>query len=569
VGGGDAEDGAGRLNPRTIGDGGDRVEHRKEVSVSDPSEPRDQDRPDASPAPDRSGARAAERPPNFRRTVWFTVLGTILPGSGLIAARRRVTGAIILTLFVTAVLVVGIWALVDLRGLASAAVRPGVLRVLTALLAVAAVAWVIVVAATHLALRQRPTPRQRVLGGFLVGALAFAVAAPMAVAARYSYDQANLVNVVFRSEKDTKSATRPTLAPGKPQRPGDAPDPWASKPRLNILLLGGDAGRGRTGTRTDTVILASIDTKTGDTTLFSLPRQTARMPFPANSPLRRYYPRGFTNGDGSNAEYFLNAMYQNLPASVPADVLGATDHLGADALKLSVGTALGLRVDYYVLINLRGFQRLVDALGGITVNINTYVPIGGSTDAGIPPEDYLEPGPNQHLRGREAMWFARGRYGTDDFDRMDRQRCVINAIIEQANPANMLARYEDIARAGKDIVTTDLPQEALPLMVDLSWRVKDGNVRSIVFKTGEAGFVAADPAFARMRQRVRVALGEARAPEGTESESAKPAPKSSSASRKPGGSSTIPAAKSRTASEDVDDSCAYNPAVAATASRPR
>ena len=89
---------------------------------------------------------------------------------------------------------------------------------------------------------------------------------------------------------------------------------------------------------------------------------------------------------------------------------------------------------------------------------------------------------------------------------MDRQRCVINAIIEQANPANMLARYEDIAKAGKQIVFTDMPQEVLPLMVDLSLRVKDGNVRSIVFKNGVNGFVSADPDFDQMRRRVKVAL---------------------------------------------------------------
>ena len=143
-------------------------------------------------------------------------------------------------------------------------------------------------------LRSNPNRTQRLVGGVLVGVLAFAVAAPMAVAARYSYDQASLVSSVFKSEKDTKSATRPsgwdadaTEAPGEPQ---PSVDPWAKKPRLNLLLLGGDAGKGRTGTRTDTVIVASIDTKTGDTTLISLPRNTGRMPFPADSPAAQVLP---------------------------------------------------------------------------------------------------------------------------------------------------------------------------------------------------------------------------------------------------------------------------------------
>ncbi len=81
------------------------------------------------------------------------------------------------------------------------------------------------------------------------------------------------------------------------------------------------------------------------------------MPFPKSSPLHRYYPNGFTNGDGNDAEYFLNAMYDNVPSNVPKDILGPTDNLGADVLKLSVGEALGLKIDYYVLINLRASRR--------------------------------------------------------------------------------------------------------------------------------------------------------------------------------------------------------------------
>jgi hypothetical protein len=114
----------------------------------------------------------------------------------------------------------------------------------------------------------------------------------------------------------------------------------------------------------------------------------------------------------------------------------------------------------------------------------------------------------QEAAGPLALWFARGRYGSDDYARMDRQRCVVNAIIRQANPANVLTRYEDIAKAGKEIVKTDMPQEVLPLIVDLSLRVKDGNVRSIVFKNGVNGFSTVDPDWADVRRRVKVAFGE-------------------------------------------------------------
>jgi polyisoprenyl-teichoic acid--peptidoglycan teichoic acid transferase len=503
--------------------------------------------PDEPPVPARPSSAETPTSSSFRRAVVYTIAGTAIPGLGLIAGRRRIIGSVILGIFAAAILAIGIYATVDRQDLLAYAIDPKTLRRAAVTLVIIGLIWVAIIIASHLSLRSRPTRSQRVIGGFLVGVLSFAVAAPMAVAAHYSYVTANSVSAVFKSETETKSATRPTLeatqtTPGEPK----PQDPWAGKPRLNVLLLGGDAGPGRIGTRTDTVILASINTRTGDTTLFSLPRNLTRMPFPKRSALYKRYPYGFTNGDPSDAEYFLNAMYRNVPRSVPEDILGPTDNLGADVLKLSVGEALDLRVDYYVLINLEGFSKMINALGGIRLNINTYIPIGGDADRGIPPKDYLKPGPDQKLNGRRALWYARGRYGSDDFARMDRQRCVINAIIQQANPSNMLARYEDIANAGKQLVYTDIPREVLPLMVDLSLRVKDGNVRSVVFKSGVAGFSSSSPDFTEMRELVQTALDETKNPKSTKSK------KKSSSSSKP-------------QSEDVNDSCAYDPKMAATA----
>ena len=501
--------------------------------------------------------RAQPTQNSFARTALLTVAGTVVPGLGLIAGRRRVVGGIVLALFVTLVLSVGVWAVTDPSGLAALAVRPAALTGLSVALIVLALVWVAVVVASHLSLRGAPTTTQRVLGGALVGVLAFAVAAPMAVAARYSYEQASLVDNVFKSEAQTKSATRPNIDVGPTQPNGrPQPDPWETKPRLNILLLGGDGGRRRVGTRTDTVILASIDTKTGNTTLFSLPRNTANMPFPLASPLRRYFPYGFTSGDNQDAERFLNAMYEAVPETVPKDILGPTDNLGADALKLSVGEALGLTVDYYVLINLRGFETLVNALGGITVNVNSYVPIGGVSEENrnIPPSDYIKPGPNQKLNGYQALWFARGRYGSDDFARMGRQRCVVNAIIDQANPANMLARYEQIAKAGKKIVITDIPQEVLPLLVDLSLRVQKGQTRSVLFQQGVANFRSFKPDFPEMRKLVRETLQESAEPTPPTSPSASPSPSAKKKKKSP--------------SAELDDTCAFDPEKARTATRP-
>ena len=177
----------------------------------------------------------------------------------------------------------------------------------------------------------------------------------------------------------------------------------------------------------------------------------------------------------------LNAVYRNVPAAHPG-VIGRTDNEGADAVKLAVSGALGIPVDYYLLVNLNGFRQIVDAIGGITVNINEPVPINGDTDRHIPPTGYLEPGPNQHLNGFKALWFTRGRYGSTDYKRMERQRCAINAIVDEADPVNLLTRYTQLAKASKKILRTDVPQKLLPAFVDTTFKMKQHPIKSVVFQ---------------------------------------------------------------------------------------
>jgi LCP family protein required for cell wall assembly len=326
----------------------------------------------------------------------------------------------------------------------------------------------------------------------------------------------------------------------------DEPNPFGDQARVNVLLLGGDGGEGRTGVRTDTVMVASIETKTGATTLFSLPRNLEELPFPEDSPLHDVYPDGFDAG--SEAESLLNAVYRNGPASHP-DLLGPTDNPGADFLKLGVGEALGLHLDYYVLVNLAGFNQLIDALGGITVNVNYYVPINGISGQELP-DDYIEPGPDQHMDGWTALQFARGRYGLTDYDRMDRQRCTIDAIIAEADPITLLDQYQELAATTRDIVSTDIPQSALDDFVDLAFLVKDAEVRSVVFDTSLID--PAYPDYTRMRQIVQESITPATASVPP------PAPGDSASGTDPGTGGTPPPPPAAPAA-DVADACAYDP----------
>jgi LCP family protein required for cell wall assembly len=237
--------------------------------------------------------------------------------------------------------------------------------------------------------------------------------------------------------------------------------------------------------------------------LFGLPRNLENVPFPEDSRLHELYPEGFT-GPGDPLEWMLNAVYLNVPALHPG-VLGASDNEGADALKLAVSGALGVPVDYYLLVSIPGFIELVDAMNGVTVNINHPVPIGG-VEGVREPDGYLEPGPNQHLNGYEALWFARGRYGLDDYDRMRRQRCMVAAVIDRADPMTLLTRYEQILDAGRRILRSDIPAEMLPAFVDLALQVKDARVRSVVFDRSK-NFAPESADFDWMHQVVARATG--------------------------------------------------------------
>jgi LCP family protein required for cell wall assembly len=475
------------------------------------------------------GRRRAER--SFGSALGWTVIGAVVPGTAFLAAGRRVLGAITLVVFLLLV-GGGAWlATGGRRAVVRTAVDTGALLWVVGGIALIALLWILVVVAGYRMLLPSGAGRgQRVLGAVVVLVLVAAVALPAALAGRLAATQRELIAEVFHD--DGESATVEVR-----------PDPFGNKERVNVLLLGGDGGEGREGVRTDTVVVASVDTATGDTTLFSLPRNLENLPFPANSPLAQAYPHGFEAGEES--EGLLNAVYRNGPAAHP-DILGPTDNPGADFLKLGVGEALGLTIDYYVLVNLDGFSRLVDALGGITVNVNYYVPVGGEPSTGALPDAFIPPGPNQHMDGETALAFARGRFGLTDYDRMARQRCTIDAIIDAADPVTLLQQYQELAATTQDIVSTDIPQSALDDFVDLAFVVKDATTRSVVFD--ETLISPAYPDYDRMRQIVQDTL----APAAATSSAGAPAPDAAPTSGPAAPTAQGPAA-------DVGDACAYDP----------
>ncbi|MDR1852313.1 MAG: LCP family protein [Propionibacteriaceae bacterium] len=528
-------------------------------------------------------------------TTGWTILGTIFPGLGFIRAGRKVLGGVILGVFLLLVVGAAAFTAFNSKLVVRLALDADVLLGASIAIVVIGLLWVVCIAATNLSLRPPfPTPAQRAASAVTVGVLSLVVAAPAAIATNVTFTMATAVCKIFggngiaEAVLDCKSGGSATL----PNLPLD--DTWKDKPRLNVLVLGGDNGEGRDpklSIRPDTVIVASIDTANGDTTLISIPRQTGFMPFPKDSPLYKYFPNGFNGGTVDDSEYMLNAMWQNLPELVPKDILGNPDTLSSDAMKLSVGEATGLTIDYFVLINMDGFKALIDALGGITVNINYPIPMGGKCEPtqGInqPPNYYLKPGPDQHLTGNRALWYARGRYActsakwgnlfehNSNQARMARQTCMINAVVKQITPENLLLKYQSIAEAGEQMIMTDVPSDMLQPLMYLAGKVRGTKLYSYNFEHNKDGFSTSTPNFDVMRELVKKAISatekankrvteepstpsvpatDASAPSEASVPESSPAPEPT-VSESSASASSSPSSKYN----DLDNACAYHP----------
>lgn len=416
---------------------------------------------------------------------WLTVLtalGALLPGAGLIAAGRRRSGAVVLGLFLLAVGALG--AVVAAGGVTElglqVATRPDALLVAAVVAVGVAALWSLVVVVGHLLLRRtRLTVLQRVLSGLLVTALVGLVAAPGVTAARYALTQRSLILTVF-DEEDGDGREGGLASPDV-----GAQDPWADEPRVNVLLLGSDAGPGRVGTRTDTMIVASIDTDSGETVLFSVPRNLEGPVFAEGSVGAELFPDGFhPSGPGTcvQNDCHLNAVWswaQDNPQHFPG-----VANPGLRATRDAISGVLGIPLDYYAIVNLQGFEDVIDAIGGIRMTVDRRIPIGGGTNLvtgdRYPITGYIEPG-EQVLDGYHALWYARSREGSDDYDRMARQQCVVAAVAEQADPVRLARAFPRLASSAERNVFTDVRGSELEAFVELALRVQDAHIRSVSF----------------------------------------------------------------------------------------
>jgi polyisoprenyl-teichoic acid--peptidoglycan teichoic acid transferase len=470
----------------------------------------------------------------------LTWASAVLPGLAHWIAGRRRAAVVIAGAALALLITVVVLALTTSRTrLLQLAVQPGWLTVIIAGALVVALAWVVLVTGSYRVLgpvRTTGVAQVAVILGLAV--LSLLVAAPPVAVARYAYLQRDLVTNLFPDEDPSSG-----VAAG-PNGGGQSKEPFAGRDRITILLLASDAGPDRTGVRTDSVVAASIDTHTGDITLFSLPRNLQQIPFPPG-PLQDAYPNGLTGNDG-----LLNAVYAAV-TDKPDLLKGARDR-GAEGVKQVVSYILGIPINYYAMVNLEGFNEFVDAMGGVTVNITQRLPIGGLLADGtrVPPVGYLEPG-TRKLKGSDAQWYARSRRDGTDYDRMLRQRCLIGAMVQQASPSTVLKHFQELSSATKKLAETDIPRSVLPDLIELGEKMhKASSIHSLAFVPPVIS--TGDPDYAKIRKLVREALVKPTEAAPAPTTSAAPKP-TTSAGPKP--SSSGGKATASSAPVDVSSAC--------------
>ena len=277
--------------------------------------------------------------------------------------------------------------------------------------------------------------------------------------------------------------------------------PWDGKERLNILLIGSDQRPNEGTFNTDTLIVASIDPTTKQVAMFSLPRDSTDIPLP-NGPLRNAY--------GPVFPFKINNLYLRIQNR--ADLVAGTNRTrGFNGLKLVLGNLYGLDIKYFVEVNFDGFKQVVDAMGGVTINVQ--VPVVDNqfpADTGRRARVYIPAG-IQHMNGTQALVYARSRHGSDDFDRGARQQRVISSMREQADVATIIPRIPQLIDALKATVKTDIPQSELAKLAGLASSVDTKDIRSYVFSAPRYGAEVLSPIYKYLpnADKIRAAVASA------------------------------------------------------------
>jgi polyisoprenyl-teichoic acid--peptidoglycan teichoic acid transferase len=421
-----------------------------------------------------------------RRGWWLVIIGFLLPGSAqsLAGSKRLGRIGIVATLVLVALLAIAGVMWFAARGALITIVGNSIgLLVLEVLLVAYAVLWLVLGFDT---LRLARLPKVKGRARAAIAAVAVLAAVAPAALAGYGASIVDATRGLVGSVFDFA---------GPPVEPIDG--------RYTFLLLGGDAGDDRVGLRADSMTVVTVNAETGAATMIGVPRNMRNAPFSEGSPMWGPWPNGF---DCESSDCLLNGTYtygEANPELYP-DATANGSSPGIEATRDAVEGVTGVELQFFVLVDMHGFEDLVDALGGLELDVTQRVPIAIE---GEPVRDWIEPGTHT-LDGHDALWYARSRAGTSDYDRMARQRQVQEAIIRQFTPQTLLTKYTGLAQAGQDMVESDVPQSMIGSLSELAMQTRQLPITHLEL-VPDSGVNTGDPDFEQIHAMVQQALAEA------------------------------------------------------------
>jgi LCP family protein required for cell wall assembly len=243
--------------------------------------------------------------------------------------------------------------------------------------------------------------------------------------------------------------------------PSPIPEPPDEDERLSVLLVGSDYGTGYSHSLTDSMMVVSVDPKTGDVAMVSVPRDTARF---------ELYSGGIFQG-----------KINSLMSKAAADPERYPDG-GLGTLANQISYLIGIPIQYVAYINMGAFEKMIDAVGGIDVNVTKAIndsfyqfPNGG------PKGFRLSVGPH-HLDGAHATAYVRSRYGPgdNDFTRARRQQEVLVALRAKLTSPAVLPNLPAVLDQLGQLVSTNFPPERIGEAIELSRQVDEESMKRTV-----------------------------------------------------------------------------------------
>jgi LCP family protein required for cell wall assembly len=318
--------------------------------------------------------------------------------------------------------------------------------------------------------------------------------------------------VIVQPTPEPSATAMPTVTfpPQETLAPAATIQPWTGTSRLNILLVGMDIS----GSHTDSMIVVSIDPVSHKVALFSILRDAQNVPMPPKSRLSQLFGPTFSAGPLTDLWRLADPYRKLFPGG------------GADALKQALGyTFFGNQnaIQYYAEVGFTGFEKVVDTLGGVTIDAPSPV-----LDDGFPSNTTYSmhlhiyfPAGIQHLNGYQALTYARIGHspGSSNFFRAIRQQQVVVALEQQANFSDISAHLGDLVDELGQAVHTDIPEgpDVLGPMLQLAKSIKPGDIKDYVWGTSH-------PNYAAVRAVVKSAIATTSVPTGLQAAISEGAP---------------------------------------------